>query len=280
MRYQDRKEARRKAVSAYFQSAGRWHIEFVRELADRFKAWDNPCKWPYLPIRELAMCYSDSRNVEVAALAGVLLKDDRNRERRVREFRVMLGDSPFEWFMERRYIACSLGDRQEERTGGVLNWKISRYFDFIHDEYRGSFQDMAVLPLIIKDAAGAESYYYRYGLVKAVLSLADGFGAGVWPITPPCLRCPLSEPVLRFLRDFFPDYRRQMSADEAIGLFGLESDVDFFFACLGWEELCRRNPMACSRYVSVYQKRYAENNMPDSSYWIGDRGIVPKVEFT
>ena len=68
--------------------------------------------------------------------------------------------------------------------------------------------------------------------------------------------------------------------DEAVKMFRFENDYDFFYFYLAWEELSRRNPRECSRYASIYMKRYNEGSFLVKANWFGKtKGIVPKIDF-
>lgn len=245
-------------------------MEFLQELACKYKERG---RFPFIPIRELALSYEDKQDSEVAAFAGLLVKDDNRMERNVREIRAMLGSNPWEWFESRQFIMLATGDRGLWLTGGIRNWRLARLFDNMHI-YGYPFTN-------VLSSLDADEYQKR--LIRLIFGLSDGFGVGGWHISSRELKCPDTVAVKKFLRLWLPEYGnsgKYFTFDEAVGLFGFEMDYDFFYAFLGWEELCRRNPIACRRYVSVYQKRYRECNIFGRKYWYGKRlGIIPEIDF-
>jgi hypothetical protein len=295
-------DARKVAVSRFWMNFTPWHREFLKEVAEKYKERG---RFPFIPIRELAMCYEDKRDKEVAALAGLMIKDDEKAEQRVREFRVMMGESPWRWF-ERRYFALlSTGARQEERIGGVAGWKIAAFYSalFRMCDMGGSnlisigveFADLdsgdiaAILQASTMQSSlelSFEKLETRIRLLRLVFGTSDGIGIGQWSIYPHELKCPDSDEIRAFVKTWLPELSKRgkysclFTFDGAVRMYGFERDCDFFYAWLGWKELCRRKPKECSRYVTLYQKRYDEGNLLEERYWTGERyGIVPEVDF-
>jgi hypothetical protein len=108
-------------------------------------------------------------------------------------------------------------------------------------------------------------------------------GIGLWRIDNQKLKCPESVGTRKFLQLWLPMSCRRGSLftfDEGVKLMGMNRDSDFFYAYLGWQELCRRNPKGCSRYSTVYNKRYTERNLLKEKYWVNGRdAIVPNILF-
>lgn len=279
---EENRAARKEVLRRFLVDFTEWHRPFLHELAERYKARG---RFPYLPVRELALSYVDDCDKEVAALAGVLIAEGAKSEENVRAFRSMMGDSPYEWFIRRSFAMVATGDRQNERTGGMVNWKMARYFDYLYKGHRGCFEQTANLPLTIMSAVGKANYLYRLQLLWLIMCTADGMGLGLWKTSQRRLKCPESDGLRRFVKTWFPEISLRglpaglFSYGEVIRMLGFERESDFFYAYLGWEELCRRNPKECSRYVTVYNKRYSEGNKQTARYWTGDRRILPDIDF-
>ena len=273
---------RKEVLSRFLVDFTEWHRPFLQELAERYKARG---RFPYYPIRDLALSYVDDCDKEVAALAGVLVAEGAKSDERVRAFRIMMGDSPYEWFVKRSFAMVATGDNQTKRTGGMTNWKIARYFDYLYKGYNGCFERTQNLPLTIMTAVGKTNYLYRLQLLRLIMCTTDGMGLGLWQNTRYRVKCPDSFGVRQFVKLWFPEIALRgmpgglFSYGEVIRLLGFEREYDFFYAYLGWEELCRRNPKECSRYVTVYNKRYSEGNKQTARYWTGDRRILPDIDF-
>lgn len=268
-------EVKKAAICKFFYNFTEWHRPFIRELAEKYKECG---RFPFIPMRDLARFYEDKRDREIAAFAGMLLKNDEKVEQRVREFRLMLGESPWEWFKSRRFALLSTGQNQNKRTGGVQGWRIAHLMDAAYDNAmnRVSFEKIVNL---------SDTELWKKRLIRVVFGTSDGIGIGGWSVAPKALRCPDTDGVRRFVHLWLPEFRihggkdQMFVFDEAVRMYGFDRDCDFFYAYLGWKELCRRNPKGCSRYATVYHKRYSEFNLTSSRYWVGDQGIVPIVKF-
>ena len=116
----------------------------------------------------------------------------------------------------------------------------------------------------------------RIRLLSHALRASDGLGQGLWGNVSTGERCPITEEIRKFLHLWFPNYRTYGNEDEAIGLFGLEQDVDFFYAWLAWGELKKKNPRQCEVYVQRYAKWY--RNFCDMRKQKWD-GVLPEIVF-
>ena len=82
------------------------------------------------------------------------------------------------------------------------------------------------------------------------------------------------------MKCWFPDWTDHLwKWDDAIDLFGLEHRYDFFYACLAWDELVKRFPFECKRYLGAYLLRYQKAQLKPRSYWIGEYGVAPNIDF-
>lgn len=273
------KEVKKAAFTKFFDDFAKWHRPFLRELAQRYKEYG---RYPLIPFRELATCYQRNCDMEVAALAGLLIRDNANIERNIREFRLMFGDSPFEWLRSRQFAVLPSGKEHGTTTGGVDNWTIAEYFDQIYNNNKtGNLQFIPMMLSILTNAIGKDGYYYLH-LLRLVLATYDAMGIGVWRIDNQKLKCPENRDTRAFLKLWLPMScgNSLFSFDEGVKLMGMNRDSDFFYAYLGWQELCKRKPLECSRYSTVYNKRYTERNLLEEKYWINGRdAIIPHISF-
>ena len=118
--------------SRYFRP---WIHELTRIYKER--GWFEPMAAWLLPSK-----YTEPNDIEIAAFAALLIKDDDRMNESVSEFRIMFGRSPYEWFKNREFVSLSIGKRQEERTGGVLNRKIAELFSQIYDRWDDRMDSM------------------------------------------------------------------------------------------------------------------------------------------
>ncbi len=298
MRLQERAAIRKKNIGEYFVNFTKHHRPWLKELARKYKERG---EFPLMGMSLLPSYYKCTEDKEVAVFAALRMNDGERTFERVSEFRELMGESPWEWFKDRKFFELSLGRNQDGRTGGVENWKIARMFDRLWQEciaYENCSPHGAVTIIspigqefkrIVKtqrcsyfDALtyllgdyGVGNFYYKLRLLLQVLGSSDGFGLGLWKINNEELKCPLTSGVRQFLQTWFPDYRRYGSIDEAIGLFGFERDCDFFYAYLGYKELQKRNPMGCREYATRYQSWYECGIRKKQYQW---RAILPEIE--
>lgn len=298
IRLQERAAIRKKNIGEYFVNfASGHHLPWLHELARKYKERG---EFPLMAMTLLPSYYAGAYDKEVAVFAALLMNDGERTFERVSEFREMMGESPWEWFKDRKFFELSLGRNQNGRTGGVENWKIARMFDSLWQEcfdteinplrINALFMHMVemveeiskrqgcsyfdMLTYLLEDC-GVGNYYYKLRLLLQVLGSSDGFGLGLWNVGDEELKCPLTGGVRQFVQTWFPDYRRYGSIDDAIHLFGFERDCDFFYAYLGYNELQKRNPMGCREYATRYQSWYECGFKAKPYRW---RAVMPEIE--
>ena len=260
---------RMKNMSRYFERFSVYMRPWLRELTYNYKSRGI---FPPMAITTLTSYYDADCDKEIAALLSLLVKENGKMQKCCRDIRLMVGVRPFEWFRNRGFVSISTGALQNNRTGGVANWEIARMMGVLWDSRRrtGNYDFDALLELGVSDE--------RIRLLRLVLGTSDGLGMGLVDIPHGEIRCPFTRDTNRLLRRFFPDWRFYGSKDEAVKLFGLDNDFDFFYSALAYNELEQRNPSGCSRLLTLYQKRYNEGNFLEPTYWTGRRGILPKLE--
>ena len=277
-----RKEYKLRNQIDFFQRfVERWHRPLLQEIADRYKARGIYPAWPeYI----LPAFYQDEADKIIAVLAGMLVEDSL-------PMRDVMGEHPSDWFRQRGFVLMSVGDGQNGRTGGTLNWRISAFFNELHDltlQGRVSIErslagEAARMAVTLEEAlietgrvAGVDIDPIRARQALAVLSLADGIGASLWHSCPFEVRNPLTSGVKRFLGDWWPGRPRLLSADDAIALFGLQNDLDFLYAALGWDEMTIFQLDKCREYVKLYQLWFNKGGMSRPYRW---REALPEVKF-
>ena len=74
-----------------------------------------------MTINTLPSYYTDTRDKEIAVFAGLLISEMETNGRttfdKVSTFRKMLGESPWEWFVQRQFVSLSIGKNLHKRTG-------------------------------------------------------------------------------------------------------------------------------------------------------------------
>jgi hypothetical protein len=268
---QVREKIRQKNIRDYFLQYSQAVRPWLIELAEKYKAKG---EFPLMPIQILPSYYTDVRDKEIAAFVALLIPETDNVLKNIGEFRLMLGESPWEWFKNRGFVRLGIGKVQDKRTGGVFNWKIAKMMDRLWGEGCGITATYTAFGQAIKKFAerhrcsyfdvqtyifedcGVGYYEYKLRLFLLILSTSDGFGLGLWSVDQSELKCPHTSDLRTFVSTWFPDYRRFGSIDDAIHEFGFERDCDFFYCYLGYKELQKRNPKACSEFATTYLKWY------------------------
>ncbi len=300
IRIKERKEIRKKNVADFFLFFSRHHREWLYELAARYKAAVSPCgdtqgtvAAPFVPMNILPSFYSVVENMEIAAFAALLLKDDAGFEE-IQELRGMLGNSPMEWFKNREFVGLSVGRMQDKRTGGVENWKIAKLFDRLWHECYGDTETHGTIGAAVSAIAktqhcqlfdaltylfedcGVGSYNYKLRLLLMILGTRGGIGLDLWDIPKDELLCPLASGIRQFVQTWFPDHGRYGGLNDAIKLFGFEGDCDFLYAYWGYKELQKRSPNESGQYSTRYNTWYGLGSNMKKNRW---KGILPEIPF-
>lgn len=290
---------KKKNACNFWKIFSKHHISWMKELVSKYKEAGD---FPLMPMTILPSYYTDIADREIAVFASLLIKDDGNFDR-INAFRKTLTDHPFEWFKERGFVRLSLGSTQNKRTGGVENWKIAKLFDRLWEmchvttqtapngmtvsfvrsigfqvelmvkAQHCSFFDM--LTYILEDCFVGE-YFYKIRLLLLVLGLSDGFSLGLWSIPQQDIKCPITREIKKFSKKWMPDYSTIGNFDEAVDMFQLGNHGDLFYAYLAWNELYKRNPKACERYLSIYNRWYMKKDVHVSYEW---KRIQPEIKF-
>ena len=271
----------RNQIGFFQQFIERYHKPLLQEIADRYKGRGI---YPTYPEYLLPAFYQDDADKVIAVLAGMFVDD-------VLSMRDVMSEHPARWFEQRGFVLMSVGDAQNGRTGGALNWRISAFFNELHDltlggrvsverSLAGEAARMAVTleNAIIETAfaAGVELDPIRVRTALAVLSPADGIGMSLWNSCPFEVRNPLTSDVRRFLGYWWPGKPKSLSVDDAISLFGLRCDLDFLYASLGWDEMVEAERKKCLQYVKYYQLWFNKGWMSRPYRWLE---ALPEVSF-
>ena len=294
-------KVRKKNISDYFLKYSHAVRPWLKELAEKYKAKG---EFPLMPIQILPSYYNSVQDKEIAAFVALLIPETENVLKNIGEFRLMLGEGPWEWFKNRGFVRLGIGRVQDRRTGGVMNWKIAKLMDRLWDNCHILSYEIPTIgcketfirpigfeiDLIAKaqqcsyfdvltnqvEDCGVVDYFYKLRLLLMIAATSDGFGLGLWSVDPSELKSPLTSDLRTFLRTWFPDYRRYGSLDDAIHLFGFERDCDFFYAWLGYKELQKRNPKVCSKFATTYLRWYEIGARKKPFEF---REILPKIDF-
>lgn len=282
------RELKWKILSEYVAHFGRYHLPWLHELAERCKASGELPVWAVVT---LPMYYRDIRDREVAAFAGTLLKEDCTYGQ-IQEMREMLGEHPWEWFEGREFVQLSLGSVQNLKTGGVRNWVISRMYDRLWrecqtaNEYGGMTGGISRAISRLTDTGVVTVYGALCHLVGGMVCkpsfslrlLAHLYVCDFKVVTedPLDMRCPVADGIRGFIDTWIPDYDAHLGTlDDAISLFGFENHYDFLYAYLGYEELKKKDPKACSVYATAYHRWYVKGVRKNASQW---RSIQPELK--
>lgn len=291
---QEQSALRKKNIAEYFVNFTKHHRPWLKELAQKYKERG---EFPLMAMTLLPSYYDNTQDKEIAVFVALLIPDGETIGHgtldRVAKFRKMMGESPWEWFEQRKFVGLSIGKNLHKRTGGVENWKIAKLMDRLWQECFWKTETHTTIGQAIKDFSDKQmcsyfevltylledccvgNYQYKLRLLLQILVCSDGFSFGLWSVDPSELKCPLTHDLRVFLQTWFPDYRTFGSIDDAIRLFGFERDCDFFYAYLGYKELQKRNPKRCSECATKYLSWYEGGYRKKPYQW---RAILPEIE--
>lgn len=266
-------QVRRQNLSAYFLKHSRYMRPWMRRLVAEYKA-----RGAFPPLAtDIMHAYSDRHDKEIAGFASLAFKDNEDIEKQITDMRQTMGASPWEWFTSRMFATFG-ADKNESVIAGTRKrkwWMVARLMDALWelcDKKQAEYIEECIPPTIFDRIAhrmmtSAEmgiDFFYAARLLRLALTTDDGIGMGLWKSYPAPIRCPIGKREERFLRTWFPEWWPiMMPADDAIALFELEYDFDFFYAALAWNDLCRTRPLECSRHVTLYQRWWRTNLYKD-----------------
>ena len=287
------KKLKWKILSDYIQHFCKFHLDWLHELARLYKERGELPVWGVITLPSF---YQNPNDKEVAAFAGLLLKENCSYEQ-IQEIREMIGEHPWDWFVGREFVHLSFGDRQNQKTAGIWNWRISQMFDEL---WRGCQNVVGTPPKLITEplhtAIERNKEEYLLGSIAAFYDIVhkwavqpefnirllwmwytspEPFGCGKLDCPEGEKVCPITSGIRNFIQTWVPNYRGQMGTlDEAINLFGFERDCDFLYAYLGYQELCKLNPEGCKKYATTYQVWYDKGNKKKPYQW---RSVMPEL---
>lgn len=267
------------------------HSEWLRELVSKYKERG---EYPIIPT-QIIEYYPEKSDKEIAIFSAFCMNwENGNELEQIASLRRIMGAHPAKWFADREYTSLSIGREMNNTIDGYAEgryWKIAKVFDMLFElsfDGRGvrypsdvfkkeSFEEFCDE---ISSFCKIKDMEYKRGVVEVILRSSDGLGRNLWPTVPRNIKCPRSDALSVYMRTWFPYWRSRMwTWDEAIGLFGLEHDYDFFYAFLAHKELEKRNPEGCKKYLQRYQSRWKQQQLFSRKYWLGSQRIAPEINF-
>lgn len=294
MRWNDEMRQLRKNVrERFFTDFSVCHVRWMRELVEKYK---DRGIYPVFPT-QIAEYYSRPEDKEIALFSALLMKwDNGNELEQIGSMRRILGDRPYEWFANREFVSLSLPREQENYIDGhpfCRYWKIAKLYDMLYVACRREDGQLTPFSEVFSQGDAFADFCNKYAgtcgynginyprmVVELVLRSSDGIGQRLWTTTPQHIKCPVRGKIRDFLGLWFPDYySRYWPFDEAIKLFRLQYDYDFFYAYLAWESLSEVNPIGCKQYLVRYTSRYKSDVVLENFYWRKDRSRQPEIKF-
>lgn len=286
-------EEQKRGQSAYFKIFSVHHVAWMKEVIAAYKAYGH---FPLYPTF-IANYYSDVQDKEIALLSTLCLNWKKAGLPQVKAMCEVMGEHPYEWFCGRGFVVLSIGKRQESKImdrKGRKYWKVAQFFSRLYDlcgqrplrtVFRSGSSSKSRTRLVnfgrmLEEELGFIGCESNAGVLELVLRASDGISFGLWPTDPSKIKCPSTADVKRCLGTWFPDFRRRVwTFDDAVSLFGLENDYDFFYFHLAWEQLRKVNGQECSLYSTRYIRRYNDGTLLPPSSWTGSHGQMPKIKF-
>ena len=286
--FRQKKTIRKRNKIQYFHwIADKYHLPWIHKMVESFKEQG---RYPIIPCRELAMRYTDNRDKEIAAFMGFAIRYNGDYAI-IKEAMEELGERPWEWFVNRGFVRLSVGDMQDGKTCGQVNWKIAQMFHLLHKLYSNSecaTLGEAVLLICKQTLTPLDQFLEKLfadckfnhtddelHTLILVLSPADGIGLSIWSVSPHDTRCPLTKDVKAFLGYWGPKWRPTFTLSEAIEQFGL-SEGDFFIASLAYSRLREKFLGGCARYEQLYGRWFKASIIPNTVTVVKNQ---PKIVF-
>lgn len=281
---------RQRVIGEYFRQFTWRQVKWLKEITEQYMDYG---VWPAVPILLLPSYYSDARDKEVALFVATLIPEDGDILTYISEMRAVMGEHPWIWFAERRFVSLSLGAVIRKRTAGVTNWKIATLMNRLWSDnppetFCGVVHSMAVRKLGDSDTLylsalqelyeGLELRYpsYRIRLLLMTLATTEGFGFGLWSVENSELRCPLSDDSRAFLETWFPNAKGYGSYDKCVHEFGFEEDYLFWYCYLGFRALERVEPDKCAYLTKRFKRWYIKDTPQDNWHW---KVLLPDIHF-
>lgn len=238
---------------------------------------------PTYPVFHVPLRYNDRKDMEAAAVASCLLSEKSDSEELCR----LIGHHPWDWFINRDFVSLSLGDKQNKRTSGCFNWRLSSWLNRIHQSVAENHAES------IKDAVLADAWHWgltvegvlsRYAketnaanmsnvrMLLLAMSEHDVLGNGLWPLREP-LKCPITGGVGAFLNIWFPSVGEYGTVDDCAQLLGFDAG-DLYLLYHAYMRLGITMPEAFRRYVRLYRKWYKDGRFKAPRQW---RKILPAI---
>jgi hypothetical protein len=301
-------EMKRNNISDYFLKFSRFLRPWVIRLAKCYKECGDYVIHPFI----LADLYNDERDMEIALIASLLIDENKDIYAQVSGLKNVLGESPFDWYVSRRFAVYDSGDPYAKVDGTEIRfshlsslfhrlWDIEgcAYFDkdvdetnirryFIHDKdledvvredviNNGDTPFMSLLSRL-NGVKGVKRWYWNLNFMLIRLFRRDGFGLGLWGDGNQKLQCPVNRDLERFLGTLFPNYRRYGTIEDGISLIGFEDSVDFLYAYYGFKKLCAEKPKECQTFATTYRKWYdTGRNLIGHNLRL--KGILPEIDW-
>lgn len=265
------RNAKAKGINDYWKEFTKYFIPWLHELTRQYKERG---EFPLMGCWLLPSYYDKPTDIEVAAIASMLVCDTCRVIERVSAFRELIGEHPLDWMRSRGFVRLGFGERHGRTTGDVENWNVAEYFNLFYEQWA---ERERKFPDILLEYFGCPRAPIKERLLRMVLGTSDGFGKGIWSVGDTDLKCPLTKDVLSLLRTFYPDYLMNRDRDNIVRQFGFDRDCDLFYAALAYKELCGRNPSGCLRLERLFNKRYRECNILKAKYWSGTDAILPEI---
>ena len=265
----------------FYSAFARTHKEFLADIVAWYK---RHMPLPDYPVFKLPIYYEDKRDKEIAAVAASLLPFGANYD----ELHTLIGNHPWQWFIERNFVLLGLGTEQDKRTSGCPNWRISSLMNNFLKVVK-KYDAESIGEAVFKDAwsrgltientlmrcykdEGADAGRCDARLLMLAMSGHDMLGQGVWDIKDP-LHCPLPEKIEGYLRMWIPDPRSYGTLDDCVDLFGLNAG-DFLLSYFGYFALGAMMPRDFRNYANRHAKWYSEGLVKERNIW---RRFMPKI---
>ena len=275
----------------FFDEFAASHRKWLRELVSKYKASGII---PVLPT-QIIEYYADPKDKEIAIFTALAMNWYNGRElEQIKAIRKLIGEHPWQWFADREFILISVGREQDHHVDGYREgryWKIAKIFDLLWDECFDGFDVRLPSQVLrgrtfyafiehVKSVCQITKMEYKRDVMRIVLFTTDGIGRALWGNHPNWVHCPESSEIKQYLAVWFPFWRTGLwTWQEAVRLFRLDHDYDFYYAWLAHSELESLDPKACKHYATCWQYRWDKFITYPGRKWLGTERRAPIINF-
>ena len=241
----------------------------LRDVGDRFAyPWimEVGRRYKERGIFPLSLCdyYTTKEDIEIAAIVELLFPYAK-REQYILEVRNILGGNLWDMLKTRSFFKFSDVEYEDKLILGYPKLSVYRLFNVLDWVWGIMVEKRMPLDFALavqkgkkeelEDVVDYKDFRYRYDMLLMKLATADGYGIGIWDRFKR-LSCPINEPMICVLRQFYPIETVTIKNAQAIIRFlGFKRTIDFLYAYWGYERLRKTMPKEIAHFEQTFPNR-------------------------